>query len=122
MKTKHWIITSIVILVLIILILNPFKNNSKPGEYDAFAQCLADSGLVMYGTEWCPHCQNQKEMFGKSFKFVNYIDCDKNRETCLIKGIQGYPTWKINDESYTGTQQLETLSEITGCKFDSLSQ
>jgi len=33
----------------------------------------------------------------------------------LIEGITGYPTWKIDDESVSGTQELESLAELSGC-------
>jgi len=117
MKKSAMILGVIIILVLIILILNPFKNNSKPGKYDAFAQCLTDAGLKMYGTDWCSHCQNQKELFGSSFQYIDYINCDKNKETCLIEGVQGYPTWKIDGKSYQGEQTLENFAQITGCEL-----
>ena|SRR3989344_1550082 len=117
MKNKNlWIILSI-ILVLAVMGFFLFPIQKNPGEYDVFAQCITDSGLIMYGTEWCPHCQAQKKLFGKSFEFVDYIDCDRNRETCLIEGIQGYPTWKFEGESYSGTRELSNLAEITGCEF-----
>ena len=82
---------------------------------DDFARCLSEKGAVMYGTEWCSHCQEQKARFGKSFSFVEYVDCDKNREECLEKGIRGYPTWIINGERYSGVQSLKKLSELTSC-------
>lgn len=111
-----WIIA--ISTIVILLFYNPFKaKTSEVGQYDVFAQCLTDAGVKMYGTEWCPHCQNQKKLFGKSFKIINYIDCDKNRETCLIEGIQGYPTWKLNGESYTGEQSFKSLAQISECKL-----
>ena len=119
MKNGSIVLLVIAIIVLVILLFyNPFKSKtSEAGQYDVFAQCLTDAGVKMYGTEWCSHCQNQKKLFGKSFEFIDYIDCDKNQETCLIEGIQGYPTWKLNKESYTGEQSLEALAQITGCKL-----
>ena len=33
-------------------------------KYDSFAQCLATKQAKMYGLYWCPHCVEQKEMFG----------------------------------------------------------
>ena len=30
-------------------------------KYDAFARCLSDRGVKMYGAWWCPHCKEQKE-------------------------------------------------------------
>ena len=49
--------------------------SSGPGEYDDFASCLFEEQVTMYGTEWCSHCQNQKKTFGKSFKYVDFVDC-----------------------------------------------
>src|SRR3989344_3569664 len=40
----------------------------KPGKYDPFAQCLTDNGAKMFGAYWCPHCSDQKKMFGSSWK------------------------------------------------------
>ena len=111
-----WIIAIIVLIIILVYALFKSKN-SEVWQYDAFAQCLTDSGVKMYGTEWCSHCKNQKKLFESSFEFINYIDCDKNKETCLIEGVQGYPTWKLNGESYTGEQSLEALANISGCKL-----
>lgn len=85
-----------------------------PGQYDDFAKYLSGQGVKMYGTEWCSHCKNQKELFGPSFRYVNYIDCDKKREECSSAGVQGYPTWKINGQNYPGEQSLERLAQLSG--------
>ncbi len=71
----------------------------------------------MYGTDWCPHCKNQKAMFGDSFKKINYINCDIDRDECLVNGIEGYPTWKINGEYYPGVKPVEILSGLSGCEL-----
>lgn len=89
--------------------------SKKPGSYDPFAKCLTEKGVIMYGTEWCPHCKNQKAAFGNSFEYVNYIDCDKNRDACIRAGVQGYPTWVIDGKSYPGEQPLFDLSSLAGC-------
>ena len=60
----------------------------------------------------------QKEIFGKSFKYVAYIDCDKSKFACDSVGVTGYPTWIINEESYGGTQQLYKLAQLTGCGLE----
>lgn len=86
-----------------------------PGQVDGFANCLTENGVIMYGTEWCSHCKNQKELFGSSFQYVNYIDCDKNKNECIAAGVKGYPTWKINGENYPGEQSFERLSNLSGC-------
>ena len=91
---------------------------SGPGEYDGFAKCLTENGAAMYGTDWCSHCQDQKEIFGKSFQYVAYIDCDKSRFACDSASVSSYPTWIINEESYGGTQQLYKLAQLTDCSLE----
>jgi hypothetical protein len=86
-----------------------------PGEYDEFAQCLTEKGVKMYGTEWCSHCKNQKAMFGTSFQYVDYIDCDKNKNACSSAGVTGYPTWKVGGNNYPGEKQLNILASLSGC-------
>ena len=92
-----------------------------PGKYDTFAQCLTEKGATMYGTEWCPHCKNQKASFGNSFQYVDYVDCDRNKAKCLAAGVRGYPTWIIDGEKYPGEQQLYKLSSLTECDLSDTS-
>jgi hypothetical protein len=89
----------------------------KTGNYDNFAKCLAQKGTTMYGAEWCGNCKQQKEMFGESFNYVNYVECPDNQALCEQMGIQVYPTWIINGVHYPGTQSFETLSSLTGCNL-----
>lgn len=85
---------------------------------DNFAKCLSDSNAVFYGTTWCSHCNAQKESFGDSVRLINYVDCDKNRNVCMAKGIQGYPTWIFGDGTMAvGGQTVTTLAEYSGCEI-----
>ncbi len=92
-----------------------------PGPLDQFATCLKDSGTKFYGAFWCPHCQNQKNMFGKSQKKLPYIECstpDSSGQTqiCIDNKIEGYPTWEFpNGERLSGEVPLATLAEKTSC-------
>ena len=101
-------------LFLVILISGCAKG---PGELDSFAQCLTEKGAKMYGAEWCSHCKQQKAVFGDSFQYVDYIDCDEDKGECLRNGIKGYPTWMINEESYPGEQSISRLKSLTGCEI-----
>lgn len=95
--------------------------NNRPSRLDNFAQCLKDKNAIFYGAFWCPHCQNQKKLFGRSAKFLSYVECstpDGRSQTtfCAEKNIEGYPTWEFNDQSrISGEATLEQLSEKTGC-------
>lgn len=80
------------------------------------AECLTEKGVVMYGTEWCGHCKNQKSLFGDAFAKVKYVDCDAERQTCLDAGVRGFPTWIDSaGNQFPWTQQLAKLAEVGGC-------
>jgi len=96
-------------------------NRAQPGKYDGFAQCLADEGAIFYGAFWCPHCQEQKAMFGNSEDLLPYQECSTpsgqdQLAVCDEAGVTGYPTWKFaNGTTLSGTQTLATLSAQTNC-------
>lgn len=97
------------------------SNSGGPGQYDAFAKCLTSKDVKFYGTFWCPHCKNQKELFGSSIKYVNYIECSTpdgsaQLPVCNAAGIQGYPTWVFKDgTNRSGEVSLQELSDLSGC-------
>lgn len=105
-------------LIIIFLFSVSGCSNNKPGEYDTFAQCLTEKGATMYGTEWCSHCKNQKKAFGDSFRYVDYVDCDKFKSECAKAGVRSYPTWTIDGDKYPGEQPLYKLASLTGCKLN----
>lgn len=116
--------TSALACTLFISILLTGCTDSIGDKYVGFAKCLTQSGTVMYGTYWCPHCLNQKEMFGKlGFAEINYVECDPRGanakpQLCLDKGVKTYPRWIFNDNStFEGEVTLEKLAEKTGCKL-----
>lgn len=81
------------------------------------ATCLDEQGVTMYGLPTCPHCQEQKDKFGDSFKYVDYVNCSENRDKCLTQGIETVPTWIIDGNKIVGVQELEELAEKSGCKY-----
>ena len=88
--------------------------DDTPWIYDDLAQYLTEQGAIMYGTDWCPFCQEQKNIFGNSFRFINYVDCDRSRAACNSAGVQSYPTWVVNGERHTGVQSPERLAALSG--------
>lgn len=120
MKGKITLIFGAVLVLLLVAAAMAFSfkgNTPADGKnYDAFAQCLTERGAAMYGAEWCSHCQNQKRMFGESFRFVNYVECTEEIRTCTEKGIQGFPTWVFADNSrLEGEQSFAALAAKSGC-------
>lgn len=119
-------LTNSVILGFVILIVlgGAYKmyERTLPGEYDDFAQCLTDNGAIMYGAYWCGNCQAQKQMFGKSFEFLNYVECTENEELCKEQKIEGYPTWKLKKDGVEelisqGLASFTTLAEKYSCEM-----
>ena len=90
----------------------------RPSPLLPFAQCISQRGVVLYGADWCPHCQQQKLMFGSAISAVAYVECPQDPQRCLKAGIAGYPTWVLPDGSkLEGTQPLEDLAAATGCQL-----
>lgn len=82
----------------------------------ALAEHLEDSGALFYGASWCPHCQQQKALFGASVDRLPYIECSPGGRngpqsaSCNAAGIQSYPTWVINGRTYVG--EVLTLAQL----------
>mmetsp|Transcript_22048 Transcript_22048/g.28367 ORF Transcript_22048/g.28367 Transcript_22048/m.28367 type:complete len:249 (+) Transcript_22048:58-804(+) len=86
------------------------------------ATYLSRQRWTMYGAFWCPHCQRQKEMFGReAWAMVNYVECDARgvdgkAAVCFGKGVNGFPTWKKGDQTFSGEMPLENLAKKVGYK------
>lgn len=125
-NTGLWITLGMIVLVVVPVVLfamfsSKSKSTTEPGEYDELAKCLTEKGAKMYGTYWCSHCKVQKQMFGDSWQYVDYIECSLpagqgQTEECEEAGIEGYPTWEFEDgERLSGEVALEELAEKSGC-------
>lgn len=97
----------------------PIQNSSGPAEI-ALAKHLQSISAVKYSAYWCPHCQQQREMFGKeAFEYITVVECaadgqDAQPEKCRAAGIEGYPTWEIDGQKYAGAIPLSQLAEVSG--------
>lgn len=85
------------------------------------AKYLQSSGARMYGAFWCPHCQRQKELFGReAWKYIDYIECSPKGykakyATCIDQKVDGYPTWKFgNGKSQGGEMELADIAKVSG--------
>lgn len=97
-------------------------NLLTPPDAIAFEQGLAkhlqQTGAKMYGAYWCPHCADQKALFGAAVETMPYVECDPNGEKpqpdlCQAKQIEGYPTWEIAGQLYPGTRSLLELAALS---------
>jgi uncharacterized membrane protein len=86
------------------------------------AEHLTKTNAKFYGAGWCPHCKEQKEMFGSSVKRMPYVECSPGgpgtpqAAVCTAAGVESYPTWTINGQRYVGTQSLENLAQFSQYK------
>ena len=98
-----------------------------PGPEDPWVRGLADHlsqiNAKFYGASWCPHCTEQKQLFGESARRVPYVECSvggpgtRQAAVCSEAGVQSYPTWVINGQRYMGTQTLDALAQYSGYKY-----
>ena len=85
---------------------------------------LVKTDAKFYGASWCPHCSEQKELFGPSSNRVPYIECSPGgprapqAQICNDAGIKSYPTWIINGQRYSGTQSLDSLAQFSNYKSE----
>lgn len=116
-RNKVLITWSTIILALLLATIIVISIIPKPSPYIKFAKCLTESNAVMYGTDWCSHCQDQKRLFGEAFKEIDFKNCDYSH-ICKEVGVTGYPTWILGDGTrLEGEQSLSTLAEKTGCSL-----
>ncbi|MDP3990978.1 MAG: hypothetical protein Q8P63_01650 [Candidatus Nealsonbacteria bacterium] len=98
-------------------------NQDENASLDEFAQCLTEKGMKIYGSKYCSWCQKQKDDFGDSFSYINYIECvneetDEWSEECTRAGISSTPTWQFSDGTMSsGYKSLEDLAGISGCQL-----
>lgn len=96
------------------------KSTSGAAEI-ALAKHLTAKGAKMYSSYWCPHCYEQKQLFGKqAWGEVTNIECaadakkNPQPEVCNKAGIKGFPTWIIDGKLDPGVKKLAKLGQMTG--------
>ncbi|MBP5973172.1 vitamin K epoxide reductase family protein [Brasilonema sp. CT11] len=97
----------------------PITTTSGEAEIE-LARHLTKIGAKEYVAWWCPHCHEQKQLFGKqAYPEIQKIECDPQGkdarpDLCKTAGIQGFPTWEIKGKQYPNVQALEKLAQISG--------
>lgn len=116
----------IIILIIIVVAVGGYfwwSASQKPGELDNFAKCLQEKGVKFYGAFWCPHCSNQKSLFGSSKEYLPYIECsaadgNSQLELCKQAKIRAYPTWIFpNALKQEEEMTLQELADKSGCQL-----
>jgi hypothetical protein len=118
------------VVLIVVLFIGAFAGGRyyKNHKYDSFAKCLASKQAKMYGLFWCPHCADQKRMFGGSFEYVPYVECAVKESDgklskelapqCKAAGVKLFPSWQFGAEPpKEGVLSLEELSQKSGCSL-----
>ncbi|MDA8597050.1 hypothetical protein N9L26_01795 [Candidatus Pacebacteria bacterium] len=122
LKTIHYVVFFIVIAVGG-LIAARMWGESQPGKYDTLAQCIDEADATFFGAFWCPHCEDQKRLFGNSQRLLPYVECStpdgqNQTQACIDAEIKSYPTWVLADGTIlNGVQQVRELAEATNCEL-----
>ena len=88
----------------------------------ALADHLTAEGAVLYTAYWCPHCHDQKQLFGKEASSkLNIVECaadgvNGQPKLCASKGIEGFPSWEIEGKLDSGVKPLDALADLSGYK------
>lgn len=124
---RPWLLKTGTVSVLLVVTLHLnyaglWANTPRPEDpwIRGLAEHLTKTDAKFYGASWCPHCIDQKEMFGSSVERIPYVECSPNGRSqpqakdCSDAGIRSYPTWIINGQRHVGAQALENLARYSG--------
>jgi hypothetical protein len=96
------------------------RSSSGAAEVE-LAKHLTQKGAKMYGAYTCPHCYEQKQLFGKqAWNSVTYVECapdakkNPQPQVCAKAGVTGYPTWIVDGKLSPGVKKLAKLAELSG--------
>lgn len=98
-----------IVFSIIILTKKPSNTTDSP-----VAKCIGQNS-VLYVQRGCSHCEDQKNLFGDSYQYLNITDCFYETQKCINNSIEATPTWVIKSQKYVGVQTIETLKNLTGC-------
>jgi len=96
------------------------ESPSPPGARE-LARQLREAGAKMYGAFWCPHCEDQREAFGReAMADFPYVECFPDglkpgvgiSAVCKEAGVENLPTWVINGRKVEGEQSFNTLRSM----------
>jgi len=99
----------------------PEPTGPEDPQIRALAEHLTREGALFYGASWCPHCQEQKRLFGASASRLPYLECSPagpntpQAPSCNSAGVSSYPTWIVNGQTFVGeVLSLAQLANATG--------
>jgi hypothetical protein len=127
---KKYIIISFIVISLILFFVFINKDNKiilflasinkdNTMSYSETIECLHDSGVVIYGSKYCPACIALVDSFGGYDKISPiYVDCNEDNERCLAEMKTDYiPEIQIKGVLYVGERNPVSIFKKTNCFY-----
>ncbi len=103
---------------------NNQNTETEEGVDSSFIECLADVGVVIYGSSTCPACSQLEQEYG-GYEVVKpiYLDCSglgtaEEIQRCRNEMKTNFvPEIQINGELFDGWGSPENLAKETGCEL-----
>lgn len=120
---RTWAWGGLTALMTVALIVGGYASSGRKASATSYAEGLAThlatTGVKFYGVYWCPHCQDQKAMFGSAARLLPYVECDSRASdgqpsVCAKAGVRAFPTWEIAGQKLEGVLSLEDLARLSG--------
>ncbi len=93
---------------------------TEVGSMEELVACMAEAGVVIYGSVTCPFCTQLADAFGGAdvVKPI-YVECTEDRERCMNEMIgRGVPEIQIRGEMYRGpSRQPADIGREAGCNL-----
>lgn len=118
-----WTLSALSFAAAALFLVAGYASSAPPPPEQAYAEGLARhltaTGVKLYGAYWCPHCTDQKAMFGKAAASLPYIECDPRSPAgkpavCVAAKIRAFPTWDIAGGRHEGVLSLAELASLSG--------
>lgn len=88
-------------------------------EMSSLIDCLAEEGVVIYGSEWCPFCADLVDNFG-GYDIIDpiYVECTEEDQRCQEEMIgRGVPEIQVEGEVYEGSRSPSDVAEKFNCEL-----
>lgn len=120
---QPWAWSGVAAVVAAIFLLAGYAASAPKSAAETYTEGLARhlgaTGAKFYGAYWCPHCADQKAMFGRAAELLAYIECDPRSPigqtaVCEEHQIRAFPTWEIAGQRLEGVLSLQDLARLSG--------
>lgn len=86
---------------------------------NGFIRCLAEAGVVIYGSKTCPACASLTSSLGgyEAIKPI-YVECSEEWDRCSSEMQTKYvPEIQIKGKLYTGSRSPDRIAEAVNCEI-----